>query len=163
MSMFGNVIGFFPCKRCSVCKTSRTTRTSSFSSHVTSKVYNSKDFITCQTIMVIYLLRCLCSLQYVGRTMLALNVRIGEHLTNIHKGFIGHSVSKHFHYHHGRNPSLLQVIATEKITTHWRGNNLERHISHRETWWIFDLQSYSPLGLNVEWDINCYIDNYGFL
>lgn len=46
ISMFGNLKGFFPCKRCKVCRTSQTIKTSSFTSNVTAKVYNIKDFIT---------------------------------------------------------------------------------------------------------------------
>lgn len=73
---------FSPCKRWQVCKNSKTMRTSKFTSHVTSKTYNIEDFITCCTIGVIYLFRCLCGLQYVGRTTRALNCC---HLANIRK------------------------------------------------------------------------------
>lgn len=127
ISMFGSLKGFFPCRKCKVCRTSQTIRTSSFSARVTSKVYNIKDFITCGTVGVVYLLICPCGLQYVGRTTCALNVRIEEYLGNIRRGFIGHSVSKHFRLHHDRNSTLLKVIAIEKFTPHWRGNNLKRH------------------------------------
>lgn len=73
--------------------------------------------------------------------------------------FIGHGVSLHFRQHHNRDPSVLEVIGIEKYTPHWRGNDLTHHISRRETWWIFDMQCHSPLGLKIEWDINCYINS----
>lgn len=117
-SMFGNLKGFFPCKRCKVCKTSKTL---SFSSQVTSKVYKISDFLTCGTVGVVYLLKCPCGLQYVGRTTRALNIRIGEHLSNIRRGFLRHSIYKHFSLHHHRDPSLLEVISIERYTPHWRG------------------------------------------
>lgn len=63
ISMFGNLKGFFPCRRCTVCSTSKTIKTSTFSSYVTSKVYNITDFITCGTIGVFYLFRCPCGFQ----------------------------------------------------------------------------------------------------
>ena len=148
--MFGHLKGCFPCKKCAVCKTSQTIRTSTFTSHVTSKTFQISEFITCSTVGVIYLLKCPCGLQYVGHTTRALNVHIGEHLSNIRRGFIGHSVSSHFRHFHHQDTSLLQVIAIEKFVPHWRGNNLKRHISRHETRWIFDLQCYNPLELNVE-------------
>lgn len=49
-----------------------------------------------------------------GPTM-ALNVRIGEHLVNIHKGFDKHSLSKHFAYCHRKDPSSLEVIGIERL------------------------------------------------
>lgn len=58
----------------------------------------------------------------------ALKERIGEHLANIQKGFIGHSVSRHFRHHHNRNPYPIQVIVIERYIPHWRGNKLKRHI-----------------------------------
>lgn len=104
-------------------------------------------------------LSVLTTLQYVGRTTRALNIRIGEHIGNIKRGFIGHSVSKHFRLCHNQNSSLLQVIAIEKYVPHWGGDNLKRNISRRGTKWIYDLQCYRPWGLNIEWDTNCFIDN----
>lgn len=159
IGMFGNLKGFFPCKRCKLCKTSKTVSTSSFSSNVTSKRYEIDEFITCGTIGVICLLICPCGLQYVGRTTQALKVRINEHLTNICKGFIGHSVSRHIRECYGRDHSQLKIIAIEKYSALWRGSNMKRQISRRETQRIFDLCSYHLMGLNIEWDFNCYINN----
>lgn len=33
-------------------------------------------------------------------------------------------------------------------------------MSRLETFWIYELQSHSPLGLNIEWDINAFINKY---
>lgn len=88
-----------------------------------------------------------------------LKIRIGEHLSNIRRGFTHHSVSWHFRQYHNRDPSLLEVLGIERYIPRWRGNDSKRHISRREMRWIFDMQCYSPLGLNIKWDINCYINN----
>lgn len=116
ISMFGNLKRYFPCKKCKVCRTSETIKTSTFTSNVTNKLYNIKDFITCGAVGVVYLLICPCGLQYIGRTTQALNIWIGEDLGNIRRGFIGHSVSRHFRLHHNRNTTPLKVIAIEKYT-----------------------------------------------
>lgn len=129
VSMLGNLKGFFPCRKCSACASSKTIRTSTFSSYVTSRTYSITEFITCGTIGVFYLRRCPCGFQYIGRTTRALEIRIGEHLSNIRRGFIGHSVLWHFHQFHNLDPSLLEVIVIEKFVPHWRGNDLKRHIS----------------------------------
>lgn len=46
-----------------------------------------------------------------------------------------------------QGPLSSSGLAIERYTPHWRGSNLKRHISCSETQWIFDIQSYSPLGL----------------
>lgn len=116
VQMFGNLKGFFPCRRCAVFRSSKTVKSSTFSSFVTSKVYSIKDFITCGIVGVIYLLNCPCGFQYIGRTTRALKIRIDEHLSNIRRGFIGHSVWWHFRQLHNWDLSLLEVIAIEKST-----------------------------------------------
>lgn len=53
--------------------------------------YPIKDFISCHTEGVVYVLQCTCNLQYVGRTKRPLMVRIREPIQNI-KGFPKHTV-----------------------------------------------------------------------
>ena len=151
--------GFFPCRSCRVCKEAQTIRTNKFHSTVTGKEYPIRNFISCHTKGVVYLLQCECNYQYVGRTIRTAAIRIGEHLTNIHKAFPGHSVSQHFAQCHRKNPKRLKIIVIEKYTPHWRGSNLRRSISRRETFWIYELGCSRPRGLNIEWDINAHINN----
>lgn len=133
-----------------MCKTSQSIHTPSFSSTSIYKKCEIRYFITCQ--------RCTCRLQYVGRATWELNVRICEHLNNIRKGHPSHSVSQIFDTFRKRDPSL-PVVGIEKYSPHCRGGNLKRHIFHHETQWIHDLRCYHPLGLNIEWDVNSFINN----
>lgn len=57
-TFFGNLKGYFPCRRCSVCVCSRQNciRTTSFSSTVTGKTYDIEKFLSCNTKNVVYLL-----------------------------------------------------------------------------------------------------------
>lgn len=98
-------------------------------------------------------------LQYVGRTMRAMNVRVNEHLTNIRKGFLKHTVSRHYLEHHNKYPVGTTIIAIDRFTPHWRGSFTKREISRLETRWIYNLKCYTPSGMNVEWDVNSFINN----
>lgn len=60
-------------------------------SYITNREYNFKEFITCNSAYVTHVIECSCKLQYVGRTIRHLSVRIGEHRDSIKKGFKGHS------------------------------------------------------------------------
>lgn len=151
--------GYFPCNNCRICRESKTKKTNKFKSNVTGKEYEIKNFISCHTKGVIYLLTCECGQQYVGRTIRTGCKRVGEHLTNIRKGFLDHSLSKHFSIQHHRNPKNLEIVLIEKYVPHWRGSNLKRTVSRREVFWIHELKCFQPNGHNIEWDINSYINN----
>lgn len=56
-----------------------------FTSNVTQREYEIKDFISCRTEGVVYDLQCSCSLQYIGRTKRPMWKRIREHIQNIKK------------------------------------------------------------------------------
>lgn len=113
----------------------------------------------CTTLNVVYLLICPCGLQYVGSTIQAMNVRVNEHITNIKKCFLKHSVSRHYLECHNKNPAGTTFIAIDRVNPDWRGSVNKREISRLETRWIYDLKCYTPFGLNVDWDVNCFINN----
>lgn len=62
--------GFYPCKTCYTFRHTKESKKKkcSFKSTVTSREYQIKDFISCRTEGVVYLLECPCRIQYVGRT-----------------------------------------------------------------------------------------------
>lgn len=118
-----------------------------------------QPFITCSTEGVVYLLQCPCGLQYVGRTKRSLSVRLNEHVTNILTGFLKHPVSRHYLEVHNRNPAKTIFLGIDRYTPHWRGGSLVRRISRLEMAWVHKLKCYTPFGLNVEVDLNTFIDN----
>lgn len=123
-----------------------------------SRTYDIDTFITCTSQNVVYLLICTCGLQYVGRTVRAINVRIKVHVANIKKGFPKHSLSKHLECH-VINPDGTTFIAINRFMPHWRGNFVRHEISRIETGWIYELKCYVPFSLNIDWDVNGFIDN----
>lgn len=50
-------------------------------------------------------------------------------------------------------------LAIEKHNPNCRGTNACNDISHLETKWIYDLWCLTLFRLNIEWDINGFIDN----
>lgn len=91
----------------------------------------------CYSDQVAYVLECPYSLKYVGRTTGQLKTRINEHLANIKKGYLNHSVSRHFKLFHNSDPILLTFYGIDKISKHWRGTHMKRAISQNENHWLY--------------------------
>lgn len=135
---FDNLKGYYLCGKCHACKINihRGRKITEFTSAGTGVTYPIKTFITCKTKCVVYLLRCPCILEQVGRTIRMLHIRIGEYI-NICTDFDKHNVSKHYDLKHNRDPRCTTFVASEKYVPHWRGSNGKRDISRAETNWIF--------------------------
>ncbi|OCT89306.1 hypothetical protein XELAEV_18017926mg [Xenopus laevis] len=151
--------GFFTCRTCKGCKTSKINdrKADKFISNVTKEEFNIKTILTCNSKNIIYLLQCPCNLQYIGRTNRTLKIRIREHMNNIKKGLLTHSVSAHFKTHHNSDPSLLKFMGIAQKKKHWRGNDIVQAISREETYWIHKLKTLTPKCLNIEIDLKCFL------
>lgn len=160
ISFFHNMQGFYPCRRCTVCKWNvcQARKMDTFNSTTTGKIYNMKQFATCKTPYIVYLITCPCKKQYIGRTIRNFTTRVKEHITAIKKGKTNHSVSKHYASHHDRNPAGTTFQVIDRFIPHWRGESSIRGVSRLETWWIHQIKCYVPHGLNIEWDINAFIN-----
>ena len=88
-----------------------------------------------------------------------MQVRLGEHVTNIRSGFPNHSVSHHYDLCHNRNPEGTLFLGIDKYDAHWRGGSLVRELSRLEMAWIHRVRTYTPYGLNIDVDVNAFIDN----
>ena len=160
ISFFPEANGYYPCRSCNVCVANTIVRRKidSFSSTVTGRIYTMKQFTTCFTSFIVYLITCPCKSQYIGRTIRNFSIRVNEHIAKIRKGCPKHTVSRHYLEHHNSDPkgSLFQVI--DRFVPHWRGDSRLRGVSRLETFWIHELRCYTPYGMNVDWDINCFIN-----
>lgn len=97
---------------------------------------------------------------YIGRTKRLLRIRIAEHVYNIKLGFKDYNLSLHLKLHHNQDLSGLKFWGIDHIKPTWRGSNLVRELSKRETKWIFLTDTLAPKGLDIELDINCFISDY---
>lgn len=152
---FDNRVGTYKCKKrgCLTCQFILHGR-SSFQD-TNGNTFHIKQFITCSTDHVIYILRCSCNLFYVGRTIRPMRKRIGEHRRFISKGCADHSVPRHFLRTHNKDLGKLEVMAIEAIPKGTLTDN-ERFslLCKRETFWIFKMGSLAPGGLNEELEVN---------
>lgn len=82
-----------------------------------------------------------------------------ENISNIRKGFDEHSVSRHYDQVHNRDPSNTLYMGIDKYKPHWRGGSLVGEISKLEMAWIHRLKTHVPFGLNVNMDVNAFINN----
>lgn len=160
--MFWNLKGFFGCGRCYSCVRvpSNNKRVKEFSNPHRGKLHTIEDFISCDTIGVVYAIKCPCNLIYVGRTTRALKDRMEEHVRNIRKGHDKHHLSIHFKRVHNQSTQDMKFWGIEAPKRNWRGSNYTRDISKRESWWIYQLGSLSPGGLNKEFDLTCFLSNF---
>lgn len=126
----------------------------------TSKSNTIRPFIMCTTTYVVYMLQWPFGLQYVGRTTQASSVRCNEHIYNINRGFKHHSVSRHYGLVHNKDPSGKKIMGIDKYVLRWRGSVKKREISKLETKGINLLKLNTLYGLNMDWDVNAFIDNF---
>lgn len=127
--------GFFPYRRCTVCKQNacKARKMETFSSTITGKEYRMKQFATCRTKFIVYLITCSCKKQYIGRTIRNFAIRVKEHITAIKKGCTNHSMPKHYALYHNQNPTGTTFQIIGKFVPHWKGESNIRGVSRLET------------------------------
>ena len=117
-----------------------------------------KQFFTCASTHIVYLITCPCGKQYVGRTIRTFSTRVGEHVAKIKAGSTKHTVPRHYLQEHNKKLEGTSFLIIDKFVPHWRGEPSTRGVSKLEVYWIYLLRSYAPFGLNVEWDVNAFIN-----
>ena len=142
------------CGNCTQCN--YTYKCSSFKHPHTGKEIKIKGIISCSTKFVIYLITCPCGKSYVGKTSRSLKARIAEHRSTIRCKNLNYPVAAHFvEFNHPI--SSLRYIGIEKVSLPPRGGDLENLLSKREHYWIYHLKTLTPHGLNVEYDLRCFL------
>ena len=142
------------CGSCYQCK--YTERCTTFKHPHTGKKIPIKGIISCSTKSVIYLISCACGKSYVGKTSRALKTRIAEHRSTIRCKNMNYPVAAHFA--EANHPiSSFRYIGIEHVTLPPRGGNLDLLLSRREHFWISYLKTLAPHGLNLDYDLRCYL------
>lgn len=142
------------CGNCAQCN--YTYRCNSFKHPHTGKEIKIKGKISCSTTFVIYLITCPCGKSYVGKTSRSLKTRIAEHRSTIRCKNLNYPVAAHFvEFNHPI--SSLKYIGIEKVVLPPRGGDLDNLLSRREHYWIYHLKTLTPYGLNVEYDLKCFL------
>lgn len=58
-----------------------------------------------------------------------------------------------------KKTELMQFWGIEAPNHYWSDSNYVSKISKRELWWIHQLGSLAPGGLNKEFDLKCFLSN----
>ena len=124
----------------------------------TGKKYKQKSFINCNSTNVIYMLTCPYGKAYIGQTKRCLKVRISEHKTAIRTGNTEYAMAKHYLEAKHGSASSLRLVGVEQVTaTTTRGSNLPNVLSQREMFWIHELNTMQPQGLNYDFSFKPYL------
>ncbi|OCT80585.1 hypothetical protein XELAEV_18027399mg [Xenopus laevis] len=107
--------GTFPCLNCICC--SSIMKGNKVNHPTKGTLFKLKDFSTCDTKYVVYMLKCPRGMAYIGQTIRSVKVR-NEHRNNIRifktDTATDTPVSRHFH-NQGHNLSQLRWLVLEKI------------------------------------------------
>ena len=101
------------------------------------------------------MLKCPCGLCYVGKTKRELKIRISEHKSNIRNKDEKSPVTRHFNAV-GHKICDLRFQGIELVKPLKRGGDREKLLLQREAWWIHNLQTEHPKGLNEELLLGCF-------
>ena len=86
-----------------------------------------------------------CNMQYVEETENALHIRMNDHQSDITTKKLNKPEAAHFNQPN-HSYEDLRVMGIEKIDR----NNSRKWRKLRERYWIFELRTLTPEGLNIE-------------
>jgi hypothetical protein len=111
--------------------------------------YDIHTELTCKSQEVIYLISCKkCDSMYIGQTKSTLNYRLNQHRYDIrHKK--DKPVAQHFNQA-DHDSTDLQITPIEQTPQTLTGRDNLRHRLTREAWWIQELQTEHPQGMNID-------------
>ncbi|XP_069507297.1 uncharacterized protein [Ambystoma mexicanum] len=146
--------GTFPCLGCSHCN--NVIKGENISHPLTGKKFKLRDYATCMSTGVIYSIKCPCGKLYVGQTTRAVKERITEHKSNIRCKNTKSPLARHFMEHH-HTVAQIKFQVLEVVKKPHRGGDYQSILSRRETFWIHQLDTLNPQGLNEEFSLRCFI------
>ena len=141
--------------QCKVCKNKQLDTKIEFHSNLSKKSFEINFHQNCKTNIVIYLISCRhpnCTLKYVGRTNHAICRRLALHRANIVAKTEGPAMLNHFTKVH--QPSDMIVKAIEVCS--------KANIKERERFWMMELNTAFPYGLNDRIDAPPIQDAYNY-
>lgn len=146
--------GNYRCGQCAQCNF--TTKCQFFSHPHSGKQLKIKGVISCNTKNVIYMIKCPCGLAYIGKTRRCLKTRIAEHRSNIRLNDQRNPIAVHFNALK-HNLATLRYIGIEQVKVPRRGGDVDRLLLQREAFYIYTLNTLSPRGLNLDFDLKSFL------
>ncbi|OCT74145.1 hypothetical protein XELAEV_18033105mg [Xenopus laevis] len=140
--------GTFPCLHCIQCNS--VIKGENFYHPHSGKKYAIKQYYTCDSTFVSYLLKCPCGLLYMGETTQKIKDRISKHKSTIRKGLTTLPVPAHFKQA-GHSVSQLRFQVIDSAEPPRRGGNRLMLLHKLEMQWIHRLDTVWPRGLNKDY------------
>lgn len=139
--------GCFKCKtRCDLCQ-HFFEESDSFKSFTTGHSYKIKEWTTCSSTNVIYLVSCYkCNVQYVGSTCNSFKVRFRNHKSAMINNKNTCEVAIHFNQA-AHSMSDFKFTCIEQILNH-NNSDINSKLLTREAYWMTQLRTLQPYGLN---------------
>ncbi|XP_069486076.1 uncharacterized protein [Ambystoma mexicanum] len=115
-----------------------------------------KSFGTCDSVNIIYGIKCPCGKYYVGQSTRAAKIRWNEHRSCIRNSNPNSAVARHWSdKRHGL--AQIRFLILEVLTKINPHEDMSLRLNQRETFWIDKLGSLQPNGLNDEINYHCYL------
>lgn len=111
-------------------------------------------FSICNTSGIVYLIHCLCSLLYVGKTERPLKLRILEHHSRIHLKV--EKVPLLGHFLQAKNKEDDSTFTVLHVVRLGEGDP-QQELLRNEMYWTFRINYLMPMGLNVNLDLSSYL------
>lgn len=116
-----------------------------------------KQFITCRSDFVVYVIFCPCGFFYIGKTIRPLFKRIYEHIYSLRTGKGVPRFISHINGVHASNSDCLRFAGIQKIPMFSDGRDRHRELLRCESRWILDTNAMGPLGMNDRNDLSPFL------
>ncbi|XP_077148071.1 uncharacterized protein LOC143808847 [Ranitomeya variabilis] len=147
-------LGNFPCLNCACCN--NMVKGAFFCHPYTGRRYEIRRRYTCMSSFVVYVLSCPCGLYYVGETTKEVRTRISKHKSTIRTKHIELPVPRHFDKM-GHSVNQLRYRVIDDVPAPRRGGDRVSMLKRKELKWIFELDTLSPRGMNIEYQQSCLL------
>ena len=129
--------------RCEFCTRGSLDTDTVFYANCTNKEYHVNFDANCQTGMCIYLISCkICNMKYVGKSWNSIRARLNGHRGHLLRGTEGQIMRDHFTGNDGHGISSIMIKPIELVP--------RKELITREKFWIAELNTLFPYGLNME-------------
>ncbi|XP_077124264.1 uncharacterized protein LOC143781516 [Ranitomeya variabilis] len=146
--------GTYPCLHCNQC--GNVLKGDHFYHPHSGKRYQIKDYSTCDTSFVVYSIKCPCGLLYIGETSQPIRDRISKHKSTIRCKNTLLPLPHHF-INAGHSIPQLKFQVIEHVPVPRRGGNRIQTLKRREAFWIHELDTMTPRGLNRDYDLLAFL------
>lgn len=143
--------GNYSCRNCNHCKYMLCQK----DLQIGAVQFSVRDFITCRTNYVVYIL--FCKFYYIGKTIRPLHIRIREHMYSIRTGKGCPRLIAHIREVHGGDPETLRFAGLKRIMISCDGGDRHKNLLRCEAKLILRMQALGPIGLNDRNDLSPFL------